>query len=93
MSFGTMLQIAYVFGAFVSLYFWLRGLMEIRAARREPASLLADKSFRAIYRAKPEDYFGRGRESVLRAQRSWRLALISGFIAALLGALSQGFGR
>jgi len=50
---------------------------------------LADKSFRAIYRAKPEDYFGRGRESVLRAQRSWRLALISGFIAALLSALSK----
>lgn len=93
MSFGTMLQIAYVIGAFVSLYFWLRGLMEIRAVHREPASLLADKSFRVIYRAKPEDYFGRGRESVLHAQRSWRLALISGFIAALLGALSQGFGR
>jgi len=88
-TFGTVLQIAYIIGAFVSLYFWLQGLLEIRAARREPASLLADKSFRAIYRAKPEDYFGRGRESVLRAQRSWRLMLLSGFIAALLGALSK----
>jgi len=92
-SFGTMLQIAYIIGALVSLYFWLQGVLEIRAARREPASLLADKSFRSIYLTKPDDYFGRGRESVLRAQRSWRLALISGFIAALLGGLSQVLGH
>jgi len=28
----------------------------------------------------------------LRAQRSWRLMLISGFIAALLGGLWHAFG-
>ncbi len=89
MSFKMMLQVAYLVGAFATLYFWLRGFLEVRAARKGPAGLLADKSFRAIYLAKPEDYFGRGRESVLRAQRSWRLMLVSGFVASLLGGLSQ----
>ncbi len=93
MSFGLALQVACVVAGFASLYFWLQGLLEIRAARREPASLLADKSFRALYLAKPEDYFGRGRDSVLRAQRSWRLMLISGFISALLGGLWQVLGN
>jgi hypothetical protein len=87
------LQGACVVAGLASLYFWLQGLLEIRAARREPASLLADKSFGALYLAKPEDYFGRGRDSVLRAQRSWRLMLISGFIAALLGGLWQVLGN
>ena len=89
MSFKTMVQVAYFLAAFAFLYFCLRGLLEVRAARRGPASLLANKSFRAIFLAKPEDYFGRGRESVLRAQQSWRLMLICGFVAVLLGGLSQ----
>ena len=92
MSFKTMVQIAYFLAALAFLYFLLRGLLEVRAARRQPASLLADKSFRTIFLAKPEDYFGRGREGVLQAQRSWRFMLISGFVATLLWGLSLLLG-
>lgn len=89
----TLLQILGVGIAFVSLYYWARGLMDIRAARQWHVGRRGPAWLESPFTSKPSQYYGLGKQYVEDSRRCWVRALvygtISSFILAILNTLDR----
>ena len=69
-------------------YFWLRGLVDFRAARQQQRWQRTRASW-LPFTLDPDSYSGAARSQILAVRRSWRLAMICSLIGAFSAVVSN----